>query len=173
MDQPYISMALCCITCNWQCESVIEVLFKKSNNYIPNCNEFSLHVNKYALPCMYISSLDSVQAIATCVKPTKRPAASPLSTLHSWHFYVSHYTVYCWCGWWRPSSNRQLWSSVLKLRLSWPVCKVSRLDRHRHIIAQAIQACLNLMKLNVCAGRPGVKWPVSECSNPTPHHHAT
>ena len=51
LNEPYISTALCCITCNWQCESVIEVLFKKSNKYIPNCNEFSLHVNKYALPC--------------------------------------------------------------------------------------------------------------------------
>ena len=162
MDQPYVSMTLCCITCNWQCESVIEVLFKKSNNYIPNCNEFSLHVNKYALPCMYyltyhISSLDSAQANATCVKPTKRPAASPLSTLHSWHFYVSDCTVYCWCGWWRPSSNKQLGSSVLSCILlwslitcnicqesQWPVCQVSRLDRHRHIIAQA---CLNWMKI--------------------------
>ena len=67
---------------HWQRESAIKVLFKKSNKYITNCNEFSLHVNKYALPCMYyltyhISSLDSAQANATCVKPTKSPAASP------------------------------------------------------------------------------------------------
>ena len=136
------------------------MLFKKSNKYITNCNKFSLHVNKYALPCMYvltyhISSLDSAQANDTVSSQETRS----FSTLHSWHFYVSDCTIiYCWCGWWRPSSNRQLWSSVLKLRLSWPVCQVSRLDRHRHIIAQAIQACFNWMKLNVCAGRPGVKW---------------
>ena len=62
-----------------------------------------------------------------------------------------------------------------KAQIDCHVCQVSRMDRHRHIIAQAIQASLNLIKLNVFAGKPGEErcgWmtrPVSECSNPTPH----
>ena len=99
-----------------------------------------------SLVCINISHLVSGFCPGQCHLCQANQETRSFSTLHSWHFYVSHYTVYCWCGWWRPSSNRQLWSSVLKLRLSWPVCQVSRLDRHRHIIAQAIQACLNWIK---------------------------
>ena len=45
-----------------------------------------------------ISYLDSAQSAARPMSlcQAKRPAASPLSTLHSWHFYVSDYILLMW-----------------------------------------------------------------------------
>ena len=59
---------------HWQRESAIKVLFKKSNKYITNCNEFSLHVNMYALPaCMCINISHLVSGFCPgqwhCVQP--------------------------------------------------------------------------------------------------------
>ena len=175
MDQPYISTALCCITCNWQCESVFEVFFKKSNKYITNCNKFSLHVNKYVCSPLYvltyhISSLDSARANATCVKPTKRPAASLLSTLHSWHFYVSDYILLMW---FMETFQQQIICIKAQIVMACVSNEQAGLTSTYHCTGNTGMFKLNENKMFVL-GDP--EWnglvmtrPVSECSILTPH----
>ena len=119
-----------------------------------------------------ISYLDSAQSAARPMSlcQAKRPAASPLSTLHSWHFYVSDYILLMW---FMETFQQQIICIKAQIVMACVSNEQAGLTSTYHCTGNTGMFKLNENKMFVL-GDP--EWnglvmtrPVSECSILNPH----